>query len=90
MKKMKKTKKMKKKENLPSNNICENTHFYDDNYSRNNSLLVNGIFGSGKSTLICNIILYLDKILTHEEEEEKKKTKKSNIITKKKNDFKKD
>ncbi|ANQ10885.1 Uncharacterized protein PCOAH_00053380 [Plasmodium coatneyi] len=34
---------------------------------RGNSILVNGIFGSGKSTLICKAILYLDKVLTQEE-----------------------
>ncbi|CAD2105564.1 conserved Plasmodium protein, unknown function [Plasmodium vinckei brucechwatti] len=44
-------------------------------------ILVNGIFGSGKSTLICNTIMYLDKILGHEEklikEENKRKKKES-------------
>ncbi|KJP88724.1 hypothetical protein AK88_01605 [Plasmodium fragile] len=34
---------------------------------RGDSILVNGIFGSGKSTLICNAIWYLDQVLTHEE-----------------------
>ncbi|CXJ25217.1 conserved Plasmodium protein, unknown function [Plasmodium berghei] len=42
-------------------------------------ILVNGIFGSGKSTLICNIIMCLDKILGYEEKlikDEKKQKKK--------------
>ncbi|SBS98489.1 conserved Plasmodium protein, unknown function, partial [Plasmodium ovale curtisi] len=37
----------------------------------NSTLLVNGIFGSGKSTLICKVILYLDKLLTCEEKSAK-------------------
>ncbi|CAA9991132.1 conserved Plasmodium protein, unknown function [Plasmodium knowlesi strain H] len=48
------------------NGICTTTH-------RGDSILVNGIFGSGKSTLICKAILYLDKVLTQEERGKKRR-----------------
>ncbi|SCM26714.1 conserved Plasmodium protein, unknown function [Plasmodium chabaudi chabaudi] len=67
--------------NEEASDIDSQTEHADKTEQGSSCILVNGIFGSGKSTLICNTIMYLDKILGYEEklvkEERKRKKKES-------------